>query len=77
LFWIKCVAWRIQGGRVGGSFFKGWTDQVQDGHQSEEWNPGCYGRRRKVMEMKGDGMEMVFKGEQILTTSSPSDTSRH
>jgi hypothetical protein len=57
--------------------FKGWTDTVLDGHQSEGWNHGCHGRRRKVMEMKGNGMGTVFTGEQILTISSPSDTSRH
>jgi hypothetical protein len=52
-------------------------DELLNGHQSEGWNHGCHGWRRKVMEMKGDGMGTVFKGEQILTISSPSDTSRH
>jgi hypothetical protein len=60
-----------------GKFSRDGPDEVQDGHQSEGWNHGCHGRCFKIMEMKGDGIEMVFKGEQILTTSSPSDTSRH
>jgi len=38
-------------------------DQVQDGHQSEEWNPGCHGQRRQVIQMKGDGMEIMISRE--------------
>jgi hypothetical protein len=43
------------------AIFKAWTDQVQDGHQSEEWSPGCHGRRRNVMEMKGN----IWNGNDV------------
>jgi hypothetical protein len=55
---------------------KGYTDPVQDGVYTEGWTAGCNRGRRSDME--GDGMEWnEYNEEQSLTTSSPSDTSRH